>query len=144
MKGFAHTTLIFYIIAIIVAAAAVYYINMVYNPPQPNVVMSFNYQKQAGNGYINNTLPFTIAISAIYCKLPDNSKILFENDNNGTLSPGSNTFITISANNTNSVPTDCANWGVIYVKANATNPYANSSYNGIVQTSANGFIVKAK
>ena len=125
VKGFAHTTIIFYIIAIAVCASAVYYLNTVYNTPQPYVYVSYNTLAQGGIGYVNNTLSFPIEVTSIYCTIPSGIKEIFGNPNNNILVPGSNTQIMIGINNELvKLPANCTNWKVDYdrLPANATPP----------------------
>jgi hypothetical protein len=126
---FSHTTAIFYITALIVCIVAVYYINTIYNAPQPYVNVTYNYSATAqyGIGYINNTLPYPIEITSIYCTLPNGTREVFGNPNNNILVRGSNTVIDIQVNNLN-VPLhkNCTKWKVGFdeLPANAVPPNA--------------------
>ena len=128
MNANASTTALFYALAIVISIAAVAYVDSAYNPPQPSVQIHFNYTAQVGKGYINNTLPYAIQITDIYCTTPNGNKNVFGSPNNNTLNPGSNTFIIIDTSNKAIIlPTDCADWKVSYTKTNSLS--SNTSNN---------------
>ncbi len=116
-KTFTFTTKLFYIIAIVVSLVAIYYINSVYNMPQPYVYMSYNSVGQYGSGFVNNTLSYPIQIKTIYCSTPNGQKQEFGTPNNNTLNPGTNTVIVIGiTNKSHALSSNCSDWKVDYVK----------------------------
>jgi hypothetical protein len=117
MKALAQITVLFYIAAIVVAGTSVYYINIVYNPPQPTVSVTYNALASAGSGFILNTLPFPIQITTIYCTIPKGEKLVFGSPNNNTLASGSKTIIEIATNNrTTGLPANCGDLKVGYIQ----------------------------
>ncbi len=132
--------LLTYLLAIVLALVVVYYIQSLYNEPQPHVSMAYNSVSHIGYGYINNTLSYAISISEIYCRTPSNERYDFATRNNDTLQPGSNTFIEVASNSTNLLPANCTNWGVHYSAKSANTTAGNAPY--FVQTGPNTIVVK--
>ncbi len=126
LKGFAHTTALFYVAAVIICIAAVYYLSTAYaQQPQPHFYLVYNSMEQGGMGYVNNTFAYPIEITSIYCTMPSGKKDIFGTPNNNILAPGSNTEIMIGAyNRTDQPPTNCTVWKVTYTSfpANTTVP----------------------
>ncbi len=109
------STPVFYAIAIVICIGAYLYLQSVYNPPQPQVVIMYNALAQTGNGFITNTLSFPINITYFYCTVPGGMKYEFKNPPQGTLNPGSKTGVSIVASNVSiRLPADCGDWKVYY------------------------------
>lgn len=118
INAFAHVTMLFYIAAILVSAGAVYSINYAYNPPQPFVHLTYNSIAQAGEGYVNDTLPYPIEITSIYCTQPNGEKLEFSDSSNNIVQPGSNTYIVVGVSSTiTKLPLNCTDWKVAYLNA---------------------------
>ncbi len=127
MKGRPRTILIFYAIVIAVALAIVYYANQVYNQPQPLVYFAYNGTVGGGEGYVNNTLPYPIAITSIYCTIPSGAKEVFGSPNNNTLMPDTNTVIDVGVSNKLwHLPENCTGWKVSYDRLPAGTSAPNS------------------
>jgi hypothetical protein len=128
-KAVAHITLILYVAAILVCIGAVYSLNIIYNQPQPLVQMTYNSVAQAGEGYINDTFSFPIAITSIYCTLPSGKRMVFSNPSNNIVEPNSNTYIVVGiSSSSDPLSKNCTDWKVSYTNAQGI-PVNNS--NGI-------------
>ena len=114
----------FYIAAIVVCIIAAYYIIQIENQPQPLVYMVYNSFSQFGMGFINNTLPYPIEVTSIYCTVPNGNRQTFGTPNNNILMPNSNTAIEVGTLANSVLAANCTNWKVSYnrLPANITAP----------------------
>ncbi len=130
-----------YLASIAVALVIILYFQSVYSPAQPTVLMRFNYSQQTGYGYIINTLPYAINVSSIYCKTSSGTKEEFNTKLDHSLQPGSNTFMTVSVDNSmETLPQSCGGWGVLYTKGILNTTPNNSPV--YVQTGSNTFKIE--
>lgn len=130
--------LVFYLVAIVISAAAVYYLNIKYNPPQPLVHLQYNYTTQTAMGYIVNTLPFPINVSAFYCTAPNGTKMEFENPAENEVPVGANLTVVVQSNYNALLEVPCSNWKVLYMKSTYTTTAIPTSANGLYVNTTGG------
>lgn len=106
-------TAVFYIIAIIISIAAVYYLNTMYNQPQPHFFVLYSDNNSAGFGMLYNNLSYPIVVSDFYCTSPNGEKYEFASGNANALAPGQNESISLNSG-TNILPENCTGWKVSY------------------------------
>jgi hypothetical protein len=94
--------------------------------------MAYNSVSQVGIGYVNNTLPYPIGITTIYCTIPNGNRQTFGAPNNNTLMPGSNTLIKIGISGNALLAPNCTGWMVSYTRLTINSATPNSQ---IVQKS---------